>query len=153
LAKKKTTSEPSSRLMKVMYTLLICTALAFGYLFYLILNDKGVESVNLSTILSPPEEEQLFSLDDFMLQMADGKYVKLSISMGYVKTARKHEEELAEVKPILRDKVIFELMQLDSNHLGVQEIKKTKEILVEQLKPILKKSDIQSIYIDNLIVQ
>jgi flagellar basal body-associated protein FliL len=152
--KKENTETPkeSSKLLKIVLFILITLTIVVSCLAYQIFTSEAMSQANRQAILSifhKKEKEKLFALDEFTIKLADGSYVQLSMNVGYVGD----EEEIKQQKPVLRDKIIFEMMKLDSKHLHVQQIDKTKALLTEKLKPILHEAEIQNIYMDNLVLQ
>lgn len=152
--KKEHTETPkeSSKLLKILLFLLTALTIVVSYLVYQIFTSEAISQAHRQDILSifhKKEKEKLFALDEFTIKLADGSYAQLSMNVGYVGD----EEEIQQQKPILRDKIIFEMMKLSREQLQVQQIDKTKSLLIEKLKPILQKSEIQHIYIDNLVLQ
>ncbi|WP_180953886.1 flagellar basal body-associated FliL family protein [Bacillus sp. M6-12] len=154
-SKESKESKPaSSGLVKFMFFLLTLLIIVVGYLFYQIFTSEamGKNADNaISSIFHKEEKEILFPLDEFTVKLSDGSFAKLSVNLGFVGK----EEKVKELKPILRDKIIFEMMKLKPDQMNVKHIEGTKGILIENLNPIMEKenAEVKSIYIDNLIVQ
>jgi flagellar basal body-associated protein FliL len=146
--------ETSSGLIKFMFVLLTLLIVVVGYLTYSIFTSdamakNGGESIG--SIFHKEEKAVLFPLDEFTVKLSDGSFAKLSMNLGFVGK----EEKVKELKPILRDKIIFEMMKLSPDQLNVKHIEGTKGILIEKLNPIMEeeKAEVKNIYIDNLMVQ
>lgn len=150
--KKNETNQSPNTLLKSMVIMLTLLTVVVGFLVYYLFTTESSgknSQQSFGSLFQKSEEEKLFSLEEFSIMLSDGHYAKLSMSIGY----EGKEEELKEIKPVLRDKIIFELMKLDETNLDVQHIEATKSILVKETNPVLKKGKIQHIYIDNLMVQ
>lgn len=149
---KEVSKQASNGLIKTMLFFLTLLTIVVGYLTYQVFTSDAMAKTSQQTMTSlfhSTEKEKLFALGEFTVKLSDGSYAQLSMSVGYIGD----EKELPEIKPVVRDKVIFSLMKFDRTNLNVQHIEGTKGILIEQLNPLLKKSEIKHIYIDNLTLQ
>lgn len=148
----KDIKQQTSGLMKVLITLMLLLVVVVGYLIYsLMTSPQGMKNSEelLASIFKKEEVEQLHPLDEFTIKLADNRYAVISMSLGYIG----EEESIKPIIAIIRDKVIFELMALDSKNLDATNIEITKKLLIKQLNEVSKDADIRNIYIDNLVVQ
>lgn len=150
--KANDTKQNTSGLMKILIVLTSLLVVVVGYLVYsLMTSPQGFKNSEelLASIFKKEEVEQLHPLDEFTIKLADNKYAVISMSLGYVGK----EEKIKPINAVIRDKVIFELMALDSKNLDASNIEITKKLLLKQLNEVAKDAKIRNIYIDNLVVQ
>jgi len=135
----------------VLLILIVVGGAAFGGMY---LANKG--STTTSTAAKAPTvTESTYSLDEFLLNLADTdskRYLKVLVYVGYgVNSAL--ATELETQKPVIRDLVISALRAkktTDFSDTGADVIKKE---LIARINPILTKGKIDHIYFNDLLVQ
>lgn len=149
---KKETPKSYRTLNMILFILIFLT---LGAIWYMIANsgNPGNRENPITTFLEGQKEERLFPLEEFTLQLADGRYAQMSVSIGYMSSSDKDEEEYKNGEPILRDMINMELMNMTSKNLEVKQIDATKKVLIKKLKPLIAKSEVSNIYIEGLVVQ
>lgn len=151
---KKEQKNTYHALIMILFILIFLTMGAIGYMFYQVSNGyAGNEENPLTTLLQGEKEERLFPLEEFTFQLSDGRYAKLSMSIGYMSSREKDQEEYKNGEPILRDMINMELMKMTSHNLEVKQLDATKKLLIERLKPLVVKSEVSNVYIEELVVQ
>lgn len=151
---KKETKNSYQTLIVILFILIFLTIGAIWYMFYQMNAGNAGNGENpIANIFEREKEERLYPLEEFTLQLADGRYAKLAMSIGYMSSSEKDEEEFKNGEPILRDVINVELMKMTSDKLEVKQLDSTKKVLIEQLKPLIAKSEVSNVYIEELVVQ
>ncbi|WCK57517.1 flagellar basal body-associated FliL family protein (plasmid) [Aneurinibacillus sp. Ricciae_BoGa-3] len=97
-----------------------------------------------------PEQDKLFPLSTFTIELADQSYASISMNIGYTGSA---DAELKNNTSIIRDKIISEVMKLQQADFTAKNLDSTKTRIIKAIKPLVKSGSINHIYMDNLAVQ
>lgn len=150
------------RIVLIVLLVLIVGSLGFvGYMLaskktpVVINNTTTVAAVNNTTSNASP---YTYALDEFLVNLSDDggkRYLKIKLSLGYdTKKKKNMDKEFADKTDLLRDKIISVLRSKKSTDIDTQAgIDNLKKEIIEKVNPIFESGKVNSVYINDILVQ
>lgn len=155
-AKNNDKKNKKGNILKIVIIVLLLLILIGGTVFatyYFVVSRNGS---NKSSAEQEVEiTENMFSLDDFLVNLADEKgkrYLKVKIYIGYEEN-KDLAAELELKKPILRDSAIGVLRDKKSEDIDAHGSELLKNELLIKLNSNLTKGKVRNVYFYDILVQ
>lgn len=136
----------SSKIIIILLALILIAGIGFGAYYVLVLSKNTVHVEE-----HPYKDRVTFSLDEFVINLADKEptYLKIKLDVVY-KTNSKLTEELTTRKAILRDRVIAVIRTKTENELITDKnLEKFKAQIIEAINPVLEEGKVEEVVIED----
>lgn len=148
----------------ILLVLLILIVMGLGFVGYLLTTKKTSATINPNSAISENTKSTIetspytYKLDEFLLNLSDDggkKYLKIKLSLGYdAKNKKNMDKDLTDKTDNMRDTIISILRSKKSSDIATQTgIDDLKKEILTKINPFFQNGKVNSVYINDILIQ